>query len=300
MSHQILSKAIIAPKNIILNPSEIKRLALFFEGIIIYDLAGKEIKSHEQEFYNSELSFLRENGLVLLAGFQPLATMTFQRSDGSIIDIESDIKNKYDILFSPELIMGKFADNAKTKAEKDFAIIKHLASQFEYNSAPITTHGTIDFNSPGEKNAIEVAVKNVPMPPDNIPWQDLLQYRNDEETKHKLTALRIWIQNQHISGKHPAMMKEELEYLIHEYENHMRLLSKKYQKGIIKGLITASTEAILEITRLNLVGVYKALSSFEIRSIDKEIAETQAPGKEVSYISRTKSFIEEHKGKYRE
>lgn len=294
MSHEILSKAIIAPKDIILNPSEIKRLALFFEQIIVYDLAGKKIDSDEKEFYDSELSFLRENDLVQLAALKPIGVMTIQRSDGSTLDIGRDLEERYDILFSPEDVIRYIPKNIDTRIERDNAIIKHLASIFKYKEAPVTSHGTIDFGSPGEKNAIEVAVKNVPMPPDNLPWQDLLDYRSDEETKRKLTALRLWMQHQHSENKNPRLMREELEHLVMEYENHLRLLTRKYEMGVIKGLITASAEAISEIATINVAGALRSLVDFKTRGIDKAIAETQAPGKEVSYISRTKSFIDNY------
>ena len=141
-----------------------------------------------------------------------------------------------------------------------------------------------------ELNTIEVVLKNIPLPPENIPWEDFIQFRNEEENIAKLRALRLWLQQRATSQESPRAIQEQLEHLLYEYQKYMEIQHKKYSQGVLSTLISATPEIVSSLITLNFGAALKSIFDVSGHSLSLTEAELSAPGREVSYIAKAKKF----------
>lgn len=289
----MLNRAIISSQDSILDTVELQRMSLFFDHILILPIQRKKISSDESKRLYAELDFLREHDVAVKFGIEtPFGGMMgFGLEDGTIWDPGADLIKDSDFKLPWKL----FAATGNIPEGEDHIdrVIHFYAKRLTYNEGPITAHAAPMnlVNKDSKTNAIEIVLKKVPMPPDNIPWSDFIQFRNDEENKHKLRALRIWLQKQAVNFESPSIIKEELEHLLFEYEKYMQIQHKKFSNGVISSLLCAAPEILANLKTLNFSSVFKSLMSIQGQSLELAEAELTAPGKEVSYISKVKKMI---------
>ena len=142
-----------------------------------------------------------------------------------------------------------------------------------------------DINS-GDVEVLEIVLTELPFPDDSTSWEQLLDYKNDPESRLRFLALRKWMRDaatKNIPAKH---LREELEYLIADYRAYLKLKKMKIKPGILQTTITAVPEALENIIKFQLGKFANAPFMFRERNIVLLEAERDAPGREISYIVR--------------
>lgn len=290
----MLSRAIMAPRDLLLDTAEAQRMALFFDHILIWPLDRIDLQKEESARINAELEYLRESGVVLKCGFHMPPIISFQSADGqswSPFDMASE---NCDIVLPFQLVTG-VPKESENEAHAD-RIVRHISSQLVYNEAPVLAHlKPVHLAQSGlPNNTVELVLKNVPLPPENMPWEDFVQFRKEEENIAKLRSLRIWLQKQASSKESASAMQEELEALLYEYQKYMEIQHKKYSEGIVSTLIASSCEIIGHLLALNPGSALKALFDVRAHSVALTEAEMSAPGREVSYIASARKLVKSH------
>jgi len=135
----------------------------------------------------------------------------------------------------------------------------------------------------------EVVLSALPEPDDSTPWEDVLQFRADQDARATLRRLRHWIFNLAQKTLSEAEMREELEYLLAEHERHMHLHRIKVRHGVFEAVITSTAELIENVAKLRLGKLSKALFSARDRKVALLQAEASSPGRDVAYITRARS-----------
>lgn len=287
----MLSRAIMAPMDLVLDTAEAQRMALFFDHILIWPLSRKEYNKEENQRYSSELEYLREQGVAIKCGLDIPDFFRLGRSDGTSWSPMEEMKKDCDLLLPFQMNVG-IPKQAENEAHAD-RLIRHLSSQLVYNEKPVVAHAEAANLSVTNKDldALKITINNIPMPPVNIPWDDLLQFRNEEENVAKLRALRIWLKNRYSSNQSPREIQEELEHLLYEYRKYMEMQHKKFGQSAISALISSTPDIIASVATLNFGAAFKSI--FEIRGcrLDLSEAELSAPGREVSYIAKARDFV---------
>ncbi|MEX0813447.1 MAG: hypothetical protein WD048_14610 [Chitinophagales bacterium] len=285
----MISRAIIASKDLLLNVTEAQRMALFFDQILILSLERKEIPTDERDRVNADISFLREKNVIKNFGVEVPDIIHF----GNWSPAKAFMEDK-DIIIPIGLAYSNKKDNKDVLDENPVdAQLRYYAKNLFYNDVQIAAH--VDpvnlFNKNNNcLNSLEVILNQVPLPPENIPWDDLIQFRNDEENKAKLRKLRIWLQKQASIETPPNLLLEELQQLLYEYEKYMEIQHKKYSFGIISTVITAIPEIVMSLKTSNYSSAFKALVSLRGQNLNLTEAELTAPGNVVSYISKVKKI----------
>jgi hypothetical protein len=138
------------------------------------------------------------------------------------------------------------------------------------------------------KPALEIVLEALPVPDENVEWERVLEFRRDPDTRHSLLALRNWIRNVTGEGKKPSELREELEFLIAEYAQFMRLHKMKTQLATLKAVVSIPADILEHVLRLRFGSVVQTL--FKVREVQIAgwEAEASAPGREVSYIVKTR------------
>lgn len=74
----------------------------------------------------------------------------------------------------------------------------------------------------GSASVLEVVLKSIPIPDDQTPWEDIIEFRNDPESMKRLRRLRMWVRKfaKDTTSTSLAEMKDEIEVLLDEYEEH--------------------------------------------------------------------------------
>lgn len=287
----MLSKIIMGSRDLILDTQEAQRMALFFEKIGIYSLAPSELSEDENARCEAEVEYLREKGLVETFAYSS-GGIRLYNDQGEPIDIESDLKNRNDFLLDPKILLGLPPQKQEELKNSTPHLIKYISSQYLYEESPITVHGlepTLTKTS-DTYDALKISIANIPLPPENIPWEDLLAFRNEEENVKRMRKLRIWIQNQSHAGKNLNELQEELEDLLEDYKDYMKKMHKRFNTTTVSVLLSATEQAVKELLQLNPLSAVNAFFEIRAKKLDLEIGEMQAPGREVSYLAQVENF----------
>lgn len=88
-----------------------------------------------------------------------------------------------------------------------------------------------------------------------------------------------------------AEIRQEIEWLVHEYRAHMHLHRMKITLGALETIVTATGDALENIANLKFGALAKAAFSLKHRRIQLLEAERQAPGRELAYIVRAREVF---------
>ncbi|WP_207481775.1 hypothetical protein [Arenibaculum pallidiluteum] len=153
------------------------------------------------------------------------------------------------------------------------------------NKAPAATAG----GDPDRRQRIlEILLTKVPVPSDLTPWEQIIDFRKDEEARARFWGLKRWM-NKMVRDSLPlAEIEDEIDYLLHEYESHMKLHGMKCRTGVLRTLVSFPFEVAENVVKLK----WKDIADIPFKVCDYEIAlteaEMKAPGRELSYLVEAK------------
>ncbi len=93
------------------------------------------------------------------------------------------------------------------------------------NSVPILGYSDYLQKSPDmqKSSVVEIIINSLPLPNNTTPWEQILDYKNDTDTKNSILSLRRWIGKMASNTQSSAEIEEELEWLISRFQTHMKL-----------------------------------------------------------------------------
>lgn len=173
-------------------------------------------------------------------------------------------------------------------------VVYGIARQLMCDDTPVIAHAkpkNIVSENCDMPVALQVTLKGIPLPAENMPWDDFLQFRSDPENSARLRALRLWLQKRGTTIENEKIMQEELEALLHDYRTYMKIQKIKYGDGLISTLVTTTAEVIAHSASLNFGLALKSILDIRKQNIALTEAELNAPGREVSYIARAQDWL---------
>lgn len=144
--------------------------------------------------------------------------------------------------------------------------------------------------SPGK--VVRIVLKDMPAPSDTTSLEEILEFRQDPESAKKMFALRRWIKTMMSRDLPLTEISEELEWLEHQYEEHMRFHHMKINKGVLQIVVTAAGEVTEDLLKLRFGKLSKALFSVSQKKIELMEAEMNAPGREIAYVVNARKRFE--------
>lgn len=286
-----LSKAILTPRDLFLSTPEAQKIALFFDHILVWPLSRHELENDESIRIQAEIEYLVEMGVVSRCGFQIPSIISFQTESGDTWDPFSHFSRNCELVLPFEVIANVPKD-PKSETDVD-RIVRHVSDLLLFNEAPVTAN-IKPTNLPTSNSgieAIEIVLSHIPLPPNDIPWQDLIQFRNDDETKAHLRRLRVWLQERSVNNASAQHISEELRSLLDDYCRYMAIQHKKFGEGSISTLIISTPDAVENLLNLNFGSALRSLFDFRSKKLDLQESEFTAPGREVAYIAKTHNLF---------
>lgn len=119
----MLSRAIMVPRDLILDTAEVQRMALFFDHILVYGLEREKFSKEQQERFQSDLSYLREHGVALKCGLHIPPIISFQNEKGESWSPFEEFSKDCDVVFPFQMGIG-VPKEAENEAHAD-RIIRH-------------------------------------------------------------------------------------------------------------------------------------------------------------------------------
>lgn len=267
----------------IADTKQAEHLALTFDHIYLWQLHRRQLNGEERSRIYADIEYLASQGVVWRIGLDLGMTLPGVPPRG-IRDCELVLPVWAALGRSPATTDGDHTDRVLLSVAAWLRQFKgiHAAAHIEPAAIPSTPH-----DSP----ALEVIVNNVPMPPAGMPWQEIVQFREDPENVQSLRRLRLWAQQQASSKKSVEQISEELESLLYDYRKYMTVQHRKFSQGVVSTIVTSTAETLAHVASLNFGKAVGALFALRERRVALEEAELRAPGREVAYVARVEEAM---------
>lgn len=135
---------------------------------------------------------------------------------------------------------------------------------------------------------VEITLNALPEPDDLTSWEQIIEYRSDADSQGKFLALRNWMSDIARVNLTPAEIEEKLEWLVYDYQRHLKLHKLKTHNGVLETILTTGAEILENMVKFNWSKVAKAMFSLKQRQAALMEGEMNSPGNEVAYILKTR------------
>jgi hypothetical protein len=274
----------------------LKHLMLFFDSVCMTTDyinsmhsaldAGQKNFEYNGQFHDirqkiTETEFLEEHGLVYffsLSNEEP-STEEESRVYNYIEELNKTFVSQmperpwalndivpYDIFYDMAVRIGQYS-MLKEGAKNLYPI---LLNEPMYEQASLRT---------GE--VLRLVMNKMPMPDENTSWEQIIDFRTDEDVKMSYLEMINWANNISLSNKTMSMIEEEFAYLYNKYMRHYRLHKMKSELTTWEVLISAGLDSLASF---NPLGIVKELFKLRKSRISLMEDELKLPGREVAYI----------------
>jgi hypothetical protein len=198
-----------------------------------------------------------------------------------------------------EFAEGIRAEKSPEVRESDFflSLMASLAIQRRERLATVSLCPAYGTSSPGAqtiRGSIGTIVLNsLPFPDESTSLERIIAFKNDPDKKRKRELLQRWTHRlavKGISSEHEVT--QELEWALHDYEEHMRFHKMKANRGILETVVATSAEIAEDLVKFRWGKLAQSLFSTSHREIDLLEAELKAPGRELAYVSKARTQLE--------
>lgn len=158
------------------------------------------------------------------------------------------------------------------------------------NAYPVVGYDTtLSLDSRDSKtDVVQIVLGSLPIPNDETPWEHILEYRSDEDSRNKFLDLRHWMSDVARGQLTTNEIQEKLEWLMSQYQRHMQLHKMKTNSGALEIVLVTTSEVLEDLAHLKFSAATKAIFSFRQRRISLMEGELTSPGSEVAYIIKTR------------
>jgi len=182
--------------------------------------------------------------------------------------------------------------------KQDGALLRFMSIVMETtkNTSAITTlpykEYTVSLPTTNKSSVAQITVNKLPLPDNETPWEKIIDYRTDSESKNDLLALRKWIGNIATQNRTPLEIEQEIEWLISEFQRHMKFHKIKANHETLEVLVKSPLALVENLAKFQFSKIPDPLFALKRRQIMLMEAELNAPGREMSYIIKSNSAFQ--------
>jgi len=130
-----------------------------------------------------------------------------------------------------------------------------------------------------KSSVIQFLLNDIPEPDINTPWEQIVDFRSDENVKNKYLALINWIKKVSNSSVSLSDIKEEYEYLYDDYIKPLKLHKLKYNNTILELIVTDGAGMLLALQAGEFISSFKNLLQINLSYIKLMEEESKIPAK---------------------
>lgn len=135
---------------------------------------------------------------------------------------------------------------------------------------------------------IQFLLNDIPEPATDTPWEQIFDFRSDEDVKNKYLAMINWVNKTSASSNSLSDIKDEYEYLYNDYIKHFKLHKLKYNNTILELIVTAGVGMLIALQSGQFASSFKNLLTMSLSHIKLLEEESKIPGKEIAYVYHAK------------
>jgi hypothetical protein len=201
-------------------------------------------------------------------------------------ETEEEIGNYQLIMFSSsfgEVILRPLSNYLRDNDQIDTVPLPYL----NFDLLPST--GT------SKESVVQIVLKALPLPDDSVSWEQIIDFRNDPDSFGKFLAIRSWMSDVAKSNLSPIEIEQKIEWLLHEYQHHMKVHKMKVSASALETVIVSVAEFTENLVKLNFGKAAKALFAIKNKKVQLLEAELKAPGREIALISKANETFKKRK-----
>lgn len=151
--------------------------------------------------------------------------------------------------------------------------------------------GSTGWAEASKSNVLHITLTALPVPSENTSWQQILNFKSDPDSKSKLLALRHWMHEVARTELKPREIELKLEYLLNEYQQHLRLHKMETRTSTLETVLTIVPEVLGDLLSFRWGAAAKSLFELRKRNIKLLQSELSFPNREVAYIAHAKEVF---------
>jgi hypothetical protein len=129
---------------------------------------------------------------------------------------------------------------------------------------------------------LRVALDALPVPSEDCPWQDILDFKADLHDKQ--WGFRRFLRSLATKPQTSNEIRDELEWLVNEYAKAMKVHKMKSSQSAVDVFVITPLEILESLIKLNWSKIAKGALQVRKRQVELIEAEMKAPGRECAYI----------------
>lgn len=246
----------------------------------------------------AELQWLQQEGVI----FEPTIHEEFNEESLIKTRLNPNFETAKELLkkilavkpYNPQVENKIEPSRLKSLQEQQFTLIRLMAIVMEASkgvtavtTAPYTEY-TRELQNSSKSDVAQVVIKKLPLPSNETPWEQLIDYRNDAKTQRLLLSLRRWINKISTQNLSSLEIEDEIEFLINEFQEHMKLHKMKANTETMEVITNSVSDVLGNLLTLKFSKFLEPLFAIKKQQLSLLEAELNAPGKELAYIIKSR------------
>jgi hypothetical protein len=256
-----------------------------------------DLQKQNFQFNQQNIDFLADKGIIEIADLTSQLEISVHKDDRNAKIIENifsrlssfgQFYSEFLATKKPELlkpVMDGFIDLSDNTTR--LYCIKKIMEGNTSNFPILQRIDTLNNSKIVDKNyVIKFILNQMPEPADDISWEQLLDFRNDLDTKAKYYSLVEWINQVSKDNLEPSEFEDKYNHLYHDYLNQFRIHKVKHKGSVIEILVNGAAEFLENALRLKFSKITN--SFFQLFKDETTLIEGEQNinGRELAYIHK--------------
>jgi hypothetical protein len=272
----------------------LKRAALLFDAIAVPG-ATRTVSGRAADAYR-EFEWLLDQGIVVDVPYAAEHRLPHDPEYQRILT-EARASDRKARVFERDALDDASAGlfEAEADALRLRAIAREIATEDDTDAVVLSAGGAgpvpfrpAEGSRVGKDAVVRMVIRQLPIPDDLTPWEDILEFRADPAGREAYLSLKAWINEMARSTLPPGDVADTLLLHLEQYENAMRLHRLKFVPGVLEVVVTTTADALENLVKLNWGKLAKAAFDVRRQRIDLLEAERRAPGCALAYVIRAR------------
>lgn len=147
-------------------------------------------------------------------------------------------------------------------------------------------HSSLEHDVQGNQDVLKIVLPTLPVPDDDVTWQQILEYRNGPDPQNKFCVVKNWVSDVARGSLTPDEAEDKLEHLLNQYRRRLETHQMKTTTTTLEAFVVATADVLDQLRPGD-----RALFSLEHRKLTLLPGELTSPGSEVAYVINTKSMF---------
>ena len=276
-----------------------RNLEWLIEAGIVFEPIQSKVKVSSPD-HETTLDLMREDGkrlIEVLFGFRMEELEDARGDETKIAEVQKKIQVDrlnlafHGAVFDPDKLVGHVSTLA-ANLTRLFSIELREANQLDAYPILPDQFASFEINHCSTKqDVVRIALTALPIPDDQVSWEQIIEYRSDPDSQDKFLDLRHWMTEVARGDIRPAEVEEKLEYLLSRYRRHMEVHKMKSNTTVFETVVVTTADVLGNLASFQWGKAAQGLFSFKHRRIDLLEGELKAEGSEVAYIMKARNVF---------